>query len=140
MQPIVLFREDSNRPNGGKRLGSAPSPHLRHPPDQLVERDRIVPHPHARRVVDGVRHRRSRPANAQLADAPPTLIGSASGPRALREITPLVDRLEITASGRALSGGTLDMAVYASITEDEFSEAVARARAVRPDVKDRLCR
>lgn len=74
------------------------------------------------------------PPMANVPATPPTLIGSASGPRALREITPLVDRLEITASGRALRGGTLDMQVYASITEDEFKDAVARARAVRPDM------
>ncbi len=74
------------------------------------------------------------PPMANVPATPPTLIGSASGPRALREITPLVDRLEITASGRALRGGRLDMQVYASITEDEFRDAVARARAVRPDV------
>lgn len=74
------------------------------------------------------------PPMACVMDPPPDLIGSASGPRALREITPLVDRLEITASGRALRGGSLDMAVYASITEDEVREAVARARAVREDV------
>lgn len=54
------------------------------------------------------------PPMACVMDPPPDLIGSASGPRALREITPLVDHLEITASGRALRGGSLDMAVYAS--------------------------
>jgi alkanesulfonate monooxygenase SsuD/methylene tetrahydromethanopterin reductase-like flavin-dependent oxidoreductase (luciferase family) len=64
----------------------------------------------------------------------PPLIGSASGPRALREVTPLVDRLEITANGRAIRGGSLDMAVYASITEQEVREAIARARAVRGDM------
>ncbi|MEN3973649.1 LLM class flavin-dependent oxidoreductase [Emcibacter sp. SYSU 3D8] len=74
------------------------------------------------------------PRMACVMDPPPDLIGSASGPRALREITPLVDRLEITASGRALRGGALDMAAYASITEHEVREAVARARAVREDV------
>ncbi len=74
------------------------------------------------------------PPMACVMNPPPDLIGSASGPRALRKITPLVDRLEITASGRALRGGSLDMSVYASITEDEVREAVARARAVREEV------
>lgn len=74
------------------------------------------------------------PPLACVTDPSPSLIGSASGPRALREITPLVDRLEITASGRALRGGALDMQVYASITEDEVRDAVAKVRAIRPDV------
>lgn len=65
---------------------------------------------------------------------PPPLIGAASGPRALREITPLVDRMEIKASGRATRGGTLDMATFATITADEVREAVDRVRTLRPEL------
>ena len=43
------------------------------------------------------------PPMACVMDPPPDLIGSASGPRALREITPLVDRLEITAAHAGLA-------------------------------------
>jgi hypothetical protein len=37
--------------------------------DQLVERDRIVPHAEAGRVMDGIRHCRADTADAELADA-----------------------------------------------------------------------
>ncbi|MCR9277184.1 MAG: LLM class flavin-dependent oxidoreductase [Pseudomonadaceae bacterium] len=65
---------------------------------------------------------------------PPPLIGAASGPRALREITPLVDRMEIKASGRSTRGGTLDMATFATITEDEVKIAIERVRSIRPEL------
>ncbi|MBI1179213.1 MAG: LLM class flavin-dependent oxidoreductase [Alphaproteobacteria bacterium] len=74
------------------------------------------------------------PPLACVTDPPPPLVGSAVGPRALREVTPLVDRLEVTANGRAIRGGALDMQVYAEIGEPEVREAAARARAVRDDV------
>jgi alkanesulfonate monooxygenase SsuD/methylene tetrahydromethanopterin reductase-like flavin-dependent oxidoreductase (luciferase family) len=74
------------------------------------------------------------PGLAGVSDPPPPLVGAASGPRALREITPLVDRMEIKANGRATRGGKLDMKIYATITEEEIREAVARARAVRDDL------
>ncbi len=66
--------------------------------------------------------------------SPPPLIGAASGPRALREITPLVDRMEIKASGRSTRGGSLDMATFATITEDEVKAAIERVRDIRPDL------
>ena len=65
---------------------------------------------------------------------PPPLLGSASGPRALREVTPLVDRMEINACGRATRGGILDMKIFKTITEDEFRAAIDRVRAIRHDV------
>jgi alkanesulfonate monooxygenase SsuD/methylene tetrahydromethanopterin reductase-like flavin-dependent oxidoreductase (luciferase family) len=67
-------------------------------------------------------------------DDRPPLVGAASGPRAIREITPLVDRMEIKANGRATRGGQLDMDVYRSITEEEFVAAIRRVRAVRSDI------
>ena len=61
-------------------------------------------------------------------DKPPPLIGSAGGPRALREVTPLVDRIEVKASARATRGGALDFAVMASVTEAEVHAQLGRAR------------
>lgn len=66
--------------------------------------------------------------------APPPLVVSAGGPRALREVTPLADRVEIKASARATRGGTLDLATLATVTEDELRGNVERVRAVRGDV------
>jgi alkanesulfonate monooxygenase SsuD/methylene tetrahydromethanopterin reductase-like flavin-dependent oxidoreductase (luciferase family) len=71
---------------------------------------------------------------ADVTDRPPPLIASAGGPRALREVTPLVERVEIKASARATRGGQLDLATMPSVTEDEVRGQVARVRAVDPDI------
>ena len=62
------------------------------------------------------------------------LIGSAGGPRGIREITPLVDRIEIKASARSTRGGQIDLGVMASVTADEVQRNIDRVRAVEPDV------
>jgi alkanesulfonate monooxygenase SsuD/methylene tetrahydromethanopterin reductase-like flavin-dependent oxidoreductase (luciferase family) len=61
---------------------------------------------------------------------PPPLIASAGGPRALREVTPLVDRVEIKASARATRGGALDLATMGTVTEQELRTNVERVRNV----------
>lgn len=66
----------------------------------------------------------------QTAFPAPPLIGSAGGPRSLREVTPLVDRIEIKASARATRVGHLDFAIMATVTEDEVRRNVERVRAV----------
>jgi len=65
---------------------------------------------------------------------PPPLIGSAGGPRGLREVTPLVDRIEIKASARATRVGHLDFSIMASVTEEEVRAGVERAQSIRADV------
>ena len=64
---------------------------------------------------------------------PPPLIASAGGPRALREVTPLVDRVEIKASARGTRGGALDLATVATVTEDEVKRNVERVKAIDAD-------
>lgn len=66
--------------------------------------------------------------------APPPLVASAGGPRALREVTPLADRVEIKASARATRGGSLDLATMATVTEDELRGNVERVRKVSDSV------
>lgn len=61
---------------------------------------------------------------------PPPLIASAGGPRALREVTPLADRVEIKASARATRGGALDLATMGTVTEQELRTNVERVRKV----------
>ncbi len=68
-----------------------------------------------------------------LADKPPPLIASAGGPRAIREVTPLVDRVEIKASARSTRGGALDMATMATVTEEEVITNVNRVKAISAD-------
>ncbi len=66
--------------------------------------------------------------------APPPLIASAGGPRSVREVTPLVDRVEIKASARATRVGHLDFAIMGTVTEDEIRRNVERVRAVSATV------
>ena len=67
---------------------------------------------------------------APLSEHPPPLIASAGGPRALKEVTPLVDRVEIKASARATRVGHLDFQIMASVTEEEVRGQIERVRRV----------
>ncbi len=69
-----------------------------------------------------------------VSDSPPPLIGSAGGPRAIREITPLVDRLEVKASARGTRVGHIDLGIMATVTEDEVRQNIDRVKSVNPDV------
>ncbi|HEY5680424.1 MAG TPA: LLM class flavin-dependent oxidoreductase [Pseudomonadales bacterium] len=69
-----------------------------------------------------------------VTDSPPPLIASAGGPRALREVAPLVDRVEVKASARATRVGYLDFEIMATVTEEEVRGQVERVRAVNADV------
>ncbi len=69
-----------------------------------------------------------------LCDTPPPLVASAGGPRSVREVTPLVDRVEIKASARATRVGHLDFEIMATVTEDEVRRNVERVRSIRADV------
>lgn len=64
---------------------------------------------------------------------PPPLIGSVGGPRGMREVTPLVDRIEIKASARGTRVGYIDFGIMATVTEDEVKRNIDRVRQVDPD-------
>jgi len=66
-------------------------------------------------------------------EPPPPLIASAGGPRAIREVTPIVDRVEVKAIGRATRGGDLDLAVMAALSEEEVKSHVERVKQIDPD-------
>jgi alkanesulfonate monooxygenase SsuD/methylene tetrahydromethanopterin reductase-like flavin-dependent oxidoreductase (luciferase family) len=70
----------------------------------------------------------------EIAEPAPPLIASAGGPRAIREVTPLVDRVEIKASARATRVGHLDFGIMATVTEDEVRRSVERVRSVSTTV------
>lgn len=74
------------------------------------------------------------PGLADLAPSPPPLVGSAGGPRTLREISPLVDRIEVKPNAPATRGGALDLGRYGAVSEADVRDAVARVRQVRADV------
>lgn len=65
---------------------------------------------------------------------PPLLVGSAGGPRGIREITPMVDRIEVKASARSTRGGAIDLELMASVTEEEVLQNIDRVRAIREDI------
>ncbi len=66
--------------------------------------------------------------------SPPPLVGSVGGPRGSREISPLVDRIEVKASARSTRGGQIDLAVMATVTEDEVKRNIDRVREVNSDI------
>ena len=68
-----------------------------------------------------------------LATTPIPLVASVGGPWTVRNITPIVDRVELK-FGRTTRGGALDLAALASVTHDELAGMVADVRAVRPDI------
>lgn len=74
------------------------------------------------------------PMLGPMPDVPPLLVGSCGGPRTIREITPLLDRIEIKGSGKATRGGALDMATLAQTSLDDICALADRVRAVRDDI------
>lgn len=74
------------------------------------------------------------PGLADVTAAPPLLVGSAGGPRTLRELPPLVDRIEVKPNAPATRGGALDLAKYGAVSEADVRDAVARVRKVRGDL------
>jgi alkanesulfonate monooxygenase SsuD/methylene tetrahydromethanopterin reductase-like flavin-dependent oxidoreductase (luciferase family) len=83
------------------------------------------------------KHYRIEVGEPGLADRtlpPPPLVGSAGGPRTLRELPRLVDRIEVKPNAPATRGGTLDLAKYGAVSEADVRDAVARVRRVREDL------
>ena len=67
-----------------------------------------------------------------ISSTPPPLIGSVGGPRGIREVSPLVDRIEIKASSRGTRGGSLDIPALASVTEDDIRLSIERVKTAAP--------
>jgi alkanesulfonate monooxygenase SsuD/methylene tetrahydromethanopterin reductase-like flavin-dependent oxidoreductase (luciferase family) len=76
----------------------------------------------------------AEPGLADLSAPPPLLVGSAGGPRTLRELPRFVDRLEVKPNAPATRGGGLDLAKYGAVSETDVRDAVARVRRVREDL------
>jgi alkanesulfonate monooxygenase SsuD/methylene tetrahydromethanopterin reductase-like flavin-dependent oxidoreductase (luciferase family) len=66
--------------------------------------------------------------------APPPLVASVGGPRTIREVVPLVDRVELKVTSAATRCGALDIAMLATVDRDHLDDLVARVRAVRADI------
>jgi alkanesulfonate monooxygenase SsuD/methylene tetrahydromethanopterin reductase-like flavin-dependent oxidoreductase (luciferase family) len=65
---------------------------------------------------------------------PPPLVASLGGPRSIREVAPLVDRVELKVSSPATRSGDLDYVAYAAIDASHLQSLVEQVRMVRPDV------
>ncbi|WP_420452091.1 LLM class flavin-dependent oxidoreductase [Ilumatobacter sp.] len=65
---------------------------------------------------------------------PIPLVASVGGDWTVRNITPIVDRVELKVIGRATRGGSLDMGVMAGVTEDELLAMIEKVRDVRDDI------
>ncbi|MEP7115847.1 MAG: LLM class flavin-dependent oxidoreductase [Ilumatobacteraceae bacterium] len=65
---------------------------------------------------------------------PPPLVASVGGPRSIREVSPLVDRIELKVSSPATRGGELDYTAFQMIDESHLDSLVEQVRAVRSDV------
>jgi alkanesulfonate monooxygenase SsuD/methylene tetrahydromethanopterin reductase-like flavin-dependent oxidoreductase (luciferase family) len=83
---------------------------------------------------EGDHYRMHVPKLESLAAAPIPLVASVGGPWTVRNVTPIVDRVELKVIGRATRGGSLDLAVLAAITEEELVRLVADVRDVRDDI------
>jgi alkanesulfonate monooxygenase SsuD/methylene tetrahydromethanopterin reductase-like flavin-dependent oxidoreductase (luciferase family) len=63
-------------------------------------------------------------------DPAPPLVGALGGARTIREVGPLVDRIEINISSPATRGGALDLARLARIERAELDTLIRRVREV----------
>jgi alkanesulfonate monooxygenase SsuD/methylene tetrahydromethanopterin reductase-like flavin-dependent oxidoreductase (luciferase family) len=66
--------------------------------------------------------------------AAPPLVASVGGPRTIREITPLVDRVEVAFNAAATRGGALSRPDLVVLGEDHLDLLIAQVREVRADV------
>lgn len=73
------------------------------------------------------------PAVLPAVEAPP-LVVSVGGPRTIREVVPLADRVELKVSSPATRGGALDIGRLATVGLDHLDDLVQRVREVREDV------
>lgn len=69
------------------------------------------------------------------AHTPPPLICSVGGPRTIADVTPHADAVELKPASRATRAGALDIAQLSAVTDDDLHDAVARVRAVSPDIE-----
>lgn len=65
--------------------------------------------------------------------SPPPLVASLGGPWTIREIAPLVDRVELTI-GRATRSGSNDLSLLAAVDLDDVRAMVSQVRAVNEQV------
>jgi len=84
-------------------------------------------------TFEGEHYRMAVPEVRGLAAPEVPLVASVGGPWTIRNITPIVDRVELK-FGRSTRGGSLDFAALASVTRDELAGMIDEVRAVSADI------
>jgi alkanesulfonate monooxygenase SsuD/methylene tetrahydromethanopterin reductase-like flavin-dependent oxidoreductase (luciferase family) len=84
-------------------------------------------------TFDGEHYRVDVPVLGPLSDAPPPVVASVGSPWTMRNVTPLVDRVELK-MGRTTRDGGLNFPALASITTDEVAQMVATVRDAKPGI------
>jgi Luciferase-like monooxygenase len=74
------------------------------------------------------------PGLGPLTSNPPPLVVSLGGPRTIRAISPLVDRVELKPISSVTGAGSLDVAALGTIPRSHLDELVGRVREVNPTV------
>ena len=82
---------------------------------------------------EGEHYRVDIPVLGPLTDPPPPLVASVGSPWTMRNVTPLVDRVELT-MGRASRDGANDLSTLAAVTLDEVRSMVSTVREAVPDI------
>src|SRR5262245_48913774 len=72
------------------------------------------------------------PKLGPVSDGPPPLVGSLGGPRTVKEVGPLVDRIELNVGSPATRGGALDLTLLARVERAELDVLLRRVRDVNP--------
>ncbi|CAN5674223.1 hypothetical protein BH18ACT2_BH18ACT2_11290 [soil metagenome] len=85
-------------------------------------------------IFEGEHYSMAVPARFEVLDDPPPLVASVGSPWTMRNVTPLVDRVELK-FGRTTRDGALDLAALASVTRGELASMVDVVREVRPDIR-----
>ncbi len=65
---------------------------------------------------------------------PPPLVASVGGPRTIREVTPLVDRVELKVTSAATRGGRLDVGRLAAVDVEDLDRLVGLVRVIDADI------
>lgn len=83
---------------------------------------------------DGEHYQMEIPEMSGLSENPVPLVASVGGDWTIRNITPIVDRVELKVIGRATRGGSLDFSIMAGIVGDELRTMVDKVRQASADI------
>ena len=73
------------------------------------------------------------PAIGPYDGSAPLLVGSAGGPRTRREISPIVDRIEVFV-GEFTRGGSINLEILSQVTDQQVQDLIGQVREIRSDL------